>query len=140
MNLSFQEKSLWVSLVSTVLIFGYYFVYSFQILLDANEANNAGIFGLFVGMLVVFIVIQIVLHIIITIFSRRQDSDERDRLIELKGTRIAYYALVIGIWTSFSVPLFWAHSMMSAHFILLSFIVAVVASYVAQLIYYRRGM
>lgn len=144
MNLSLQEKSLWVSVASVIIIFGYYFIYAFQILFDKSETNKIEILGLFIGILIFFIFVQVLFNILIGIFTRGRDTDERDRLIELKSTRIAYFVLAVGIWITISYSLIPIESLVNplilAHILGFCFVVAEIVSYIAQLIYYRRGM
>ena len=72
MGLTFQEKSLWLMSISLVVGFGLYF-----------------------GAVVV---LQIVGHVVIAVFDRRSETDERGRLIGLKGTRNGAWVLATGVF------------------------------------------
>jgi len=81
-NLSYREKTLYASLVAELLVYGPYFFLHQQ-----NSVNKVA------GMIVGIIVLQIILQSAIAIFTRSRTTDERDRLIELRGYRSGYLAL-----------------------------------------------
>ena len=98
-QMSFREKSAWISLVSLIVVFGAYFTYIGMVL--AGLARNR--FALFLVMVVVFIVAEIALHLVIATQSPRDartPRDEREQLIELKATRTAFYVLLISAFGS----------------------------------------
>lgn len=89
--MSFKEKSIWLSLVTTVFVFSYYFI-RLQSLSDltVNEAKQfAG--ELFLKTIIMMIIVEIFFHIIIAIFNpedAQQKADERDKLYQLKANSI----------------------------------------------------
>lgn len=136
MNLSFQEKSTWISLFSLLIAYSYYFYKVF-----AAPVSEAETFTLFVLAVVVIVVIQIVLHSAVAIFNSRdaqQGSDERDKLFELRATRISSLVLVIGVLISASLWLTNATPLNMANAILLSLVLAHLVQCLVQLFYYRR--
>jgi hypothetical protein len=82
-SLSYREKSLYASLTAELLVYGPYFFQHRQ-----NSLNKV------VGMIVAIIVLQIILQAAIAAFTRNRVTDERDRLIELRGYRAGYLTLV----------------------------------------------
>src|SRR5271170_6767034 len=82
MNLSYQEKSTWGSLIATLIVYGRYFA--------------SGSHGL-IGTIIALVVIQIVCQIVIAIVSKPEPKDERDRLINAKAYRTGYFLLVTGV-------------------------------------------
>jgi hypothetical protein len=82
-SLSYREKSLYASLTAELLVYGPYFFLHRQ-----NSLNKV------VGMIVAIIVLQIILQAAIAAFTRNRLTDERDRLIELRGYRAGYLTLV----------------------------------------------
>jgi hypothetical protein len=82
-SLSYREKSLYASLTAELLVYGPYFFLHRQ-----NSLNKV------VGMFVAIIVLQIILQAAIAAFTRNRVTDERDRLIELRGYRAGYLTLV----------------------------------------------
>lgn len=142
MNISFQEKSIWVSLVATILIFGFYFIKAFNVFSSANTPNES-LIGLFIAVIVLSIVAQIVLQSVLAIAYRKEaegSEDERDNIIELKATRISYFVLAIGVWFAgfsiFAIP----SSLATANIILFFFLLAEIVGFSTQLFFYRRGV
>ena len=82
-GLSYREKSLYASLTAELLVYGPYFFLHRQ-----NSLNKVA------GMIVAIIVLQIILQSVIAAFTRKRVTDERDRLIELRGYRAGYLTLV----------------------------------------------
>jgi Predicted membrane protein (DUF2178) len=82
-GLSYREKSLYASLTAELLVYGPYFFLHRQ-----NSLNKVA------GMIVAIIVLQIILQSVIAAFTRNRVTDERDRLIELRGYRAGYLTLV----------------------------------------------
>jgi len=140
--MTYKERTIWISLIAVVMIFGNYFFYAYKILLDLDESNDPSLIGIAIPAFILFIVIHIVTQIILVIFNRKQATDERDRLIDLKASSTAYTVLVIGVTmgvygafasSQFESPLFVAH-----HFAF-SFILAETGRYITQVWHYRRG-
>src|SRR5579875_1564259 len=89
-SLSYREKTLYASLAAELVVYVPYFFLHQQ-----NSVNKVA------GMIVAIIVLQIILQSIIAALTRNRVTDERDRLIELRGYRAGYLALaslmVIGL-------------------------------------------
>lgn len=85
MNMSFQEKSIWVHITLTLLIFGFYFTNALRVFLEP-ETPTSQLIPLFIGAVILFPILEAALHIVLaTAFTRQVEAgeDERDRLIEL---------------------------------------------------------
>ena len=141
--MSFKEKSIWISLIVTILIFGFYFVFAFTEMKNNSPEGALGtIAGIFIGVIILIIVMEIILHSVIAIVFRKEASekeDERDKIIELKGSRFSYIILAVGVWiTGFSL-FFVSSPIMMAHILLLFFILAEITGFATQLYFYRRG-
>ncbi len=107
--MSFQEKNITVSLTTFALILGYYTLRVFQ-LVQSDSFTPANIFRLW-GFIIVLavlgtIVATIFTHIAGGIVHRIRTNedpqidglqDERDQLIDLKGTRVAYTLSSLGV-------------------------------------------
>ena len=89
-SLSYREKSLYASLAAELLVYGPYFFLHQQ-----NSVNKVA------GMIIAIIVLQMILQSIIAIVTRNRVTDERDRLIELRGYRAGYLTIASsdGPWT-----------------------------------------
>ena len=106
--MSFQEKNIAVSLTNFTLILGFYVLRVFQ-LVQSERFNSTNIFRLW-GIIALLAVIGTILatiftHIVGGIVHKIKTNedphiediqDERDQLIELKGTRVAYLFSSIG--------------------------------------------
>jgi hypothetical protein len=140
-SLSYQEKSLYGELVADAAVFLPYFV-----LIHRPQQLTV---GLIAGYILVLIVAQIVLQTIIAIVTRDRRTDERDRLVRLRGYRAAYFT-VVGAMT-LGMAALWVHSMagelplghMALHFLSVFFAVLMLAEIVktvTQLVAYRRSI
>jgi hypothetical protein len=89
--MSFHEKTAWISLVSIGGIYGAYFWSIFR------HGSRAG--GL-LGTVIALVIVQVVLTIVVAAFTPKDANrprDERERLIDLRATRLAYAGLATGI-------------------------------------------
>jgi hypothetical protein len=106
-------------------------------------------FGRFVETVVALVIVQIVLTVAVAIFSLRDAKaprDEREKLIELRATRVAYGGLAMGVLLAcvfgalnppvvFNPPIFFNPNALL--FILVS---AEILRSAAQIVQYRRGV
>jgi hypothetical protein len=139
-SLSYREKTLYASLAAEIVVFGPYFFLHQQ-----NSVNNVA------GMIVSIIVLQIILQSVIAAVTRNRVTDERDRLIELRGYRAGYLALVslmvIGL------GMLWFHAavghlqldsrMVGLHFLNVFFgmvVISDITKTVTQIVAYRRAL
>ena len=140
MSLSYREKSLYASLVAELLVYGPYFFLHQQ-----NSVNKVA------GMIIAIILLQIILQSVIAAFTRNRVTDERDRLIELRGYRAGYLTLfslmVLGLGmlsfhaTIGRMPL--DSRMIGLHFLSVFFgmlVVADITKTATQIVAYRRAL
>ncbi|MFO7680707.1 MAG: hypothetical protein R6X34_11700 [Chloroflexota bacterium] len=149
--MSYQEKNVTVSLVSFSLILGFYLTRVFQMLQDGGLTNE--VFGLWAAVIVLGIIVTIVLTIlahigfvIIEAIKTGSDDpkideteDERDKLIDLKGTKMAYLVSSIGAFLAMLTFALGQSPFVMFTLLILSGLVAQVLGDVARLILYRRG-
>jgi hypothetical protein len=136
MNLSFQEKSLWLQFVSLIAVFGLYF--STVLPTDTMTVLPHQV-GLFVGMVVLLVVLMVAGHIFIAIIDQRTESDERDRLFELKGERNSSYVLATGVFLSLCAAVLIEGNFVFTHLLLGFWVLAQLVEIGSQLYFYRRG-
>ena len=139
MNKSFHEKSIWISLITISLIFGYYFVRVFM-MASQDEINVVENIVLLISVIVMVIIVEVVFHIILALRARPQIQDERDRLIELKATRNAYFVLAFGIFLPIVCIAASVRPFIVAHVIMFIFVLSEIAQFLSQLFYYRKGI
>lgn len=142
MNLTYQEKSTWASLTITSVMFIYYFKRLIGVIQDP-ELTGASLIMVFIGVITIIILAQVVIQTIMAIIYRdevEEGVDERENLIRLKATSISHYILITGVWVA-SVSFYLKPSaFMLMNLIIVFFIVSEIVGYVAQLIYYQRGV
>jgi hypothetical protein len=137
-QLSYQEKSLFGSLAAELIVYGPYFFF--------HHENSVGKVAL---MIIGIIILLIVIQGIIAAFTRNRLTDERDKLIELRGYRAGYFTItslmVVGL------GLLWFHTTlgnlpinhMGSHLISVFFGILVVGDIVktvTQIAAYRREL
>jgi len=137
--MSFREKSAWITLVSILVVFGIYFTHVPN-LFDPDP----GEWELYVITLCIaaFVVIEVVAHIVLYLrFPKdaRTPKDERERLIDLRATRLAAYVYVVGTFLAILTPHHGASGFAVGVFVLLAFVIAEIVNYTARIVYYRRG-
>ena len=141
-NMSFEEKSVWASLLIILFVFIAYFSQVFEGL-ATDSLDKAEISGLFIGAVISVVVLEIVLHIVIAVFNVKdadQPIDERDRLFSMKSGNIA--GLVLGIsvvMISMMTFVYEFNGVWVANILLFAIFVSQIVSYILQLFYYRRG-
>ena len=139
-GLSYREKSLYASLVAELLVYGPYFFGHQQ-----NSVNKVA------GMIIAIIVLQIILQSIIAALTRNRITDERDRLIELRGYRAGYLTIaslmILGLgmlWFHATVSSFQFQSrMVGLHFLNVFFgmlVIADITKTATQIVAYRRAL
>jgi hypothetical protein len=142
MNVSFKEKSVWISLVIHLLVFIAYFSQIYHGLINGT-LDKAGIFGLFIAAVIYVIVLEIISHIVIAVLNRKdanQPSDERDRLFSIKAGNISGWVLGAGVLTiAAQIFIVEINPLWVANLLLFAVFVSQIASYAMQLFYYRRG-
>ena len=139
-SLSYREKTLYASLAAELLVYGPYFFFHQQ-----NSVNKVA------GMIIAIIALQTVLQLTIAVLTRNRVTDERDRLIELRGYRAGY--LTIATLMVVGLGMLWFHAtfgqlhldsrMVGLHFLSVFFGMLVIADIVktaAQIISYRRAL
>jgi len=133
---TFQQKRLWLMLAGLGACFGAYFA---AVLPARTSVVLPDQMALFVAAIVALVLIQIAGHVAIAIVDRRQETDERDRLIELLGSRIAAWVLATGVFASLCVALVADGNFAFTHLLLGSWVLAEMVGIAAKLILYRRG-
>ena len=139
MDASFEEKSVWIQLISVVLGLGAYFVVA-----GIMVANGITVLPAFVPLFIAAIVLQVLIlvigHVAVAIVSRTDGRDERDRLIEWRAESNSSWILGAGVVMAICGLIVSVDAVWIAHFLLVSLLIAEVAKLGSQLVYYRRGV
>ena len=109
--MSFQEKNVTVSLMTFSLILGFFMISVFQ-MVQSESFNSANVFRLW-GIVIVLAIAATVLgtiltHIVTAIIEAIKTGEEdpkiedfedaRDKLVDLKGNKVAYIISSIGVF------------------------------------------
>jgi len=98
--MTFREKHLWITVVTTVGIWGFYFWSLIARILEADLRNDRlaiSLSALFVICLLTVVLVEVVLTLIATATTRkaeRQARDEREILAALKASHVALMGLI----------------------------------------------
>ncbi len=145
-----KERQILVTVISSVVIIGWYalHVYNKHIANNFDIMNDFKFWGKsFLGLIPVTIVAQIVIHIIYAIINKivtNEDvpskSDERDRLIELKATRISHWIFTTGFVCAMGSLAFGTQPKVMFITLFAAGFVSSIFSELIKLYYYRRGI
>jgi hypothetical protein len=139
-SMSFREKSAWISFVLIAVAFGIYFSRVVQVF--ATGRGRGGVPGLFFSLVVALVVLEVALHVAIAIQSPREartPKDERERLIDMKATRIAFPVLLVGAFAAIGTVHLDVGRGVMADAMLFAIVLAELTRFGAQIVYHRRG-
>jgi hypothetical protein len=140
-DMSFREKSTWISFV-LLLAISIPFFYQF-VRIESGSASSQASFHLFLALVILFIVGEVVLHAIIVMQSPRDaraPKDERERLIDLKAMRVAFFVLMTAAILVIVLVHFPVDRFAIIQALLLAVVVAELTMLGARLVYYRRDV
>lgn len=137
MSMSFHEKSLWLLLISLVAVFGIYFA---TVLPTQTSHVSPDQVAAFTAAVVLLVLLQVIGHTILAIVERRQQVDERDRLIALKGTRNGAFVLGSGVFLALCTAVATDGNFAFTHVLLGAWVAAQAVDIATQLYLQRRGM
>jgi hypothetical protein len=150
--MSFQQKNITVSLVNFTLILGFFLIRLFQFIQDgAFESTN--VFRLWGFIIVLAVVVTIVGTILTHILSaiiqaiktgeedpKIEDfEDERDRLIDLRGTKVTYFVSSIGVFLSMLTFVFGQPPLVMFTLLIFFGVLAQIVGDISRLYLYRKG-
>jgi len=138
MSASFTEKSVWIQLVSMVLVLGGYFVLAAPMLAGGASPISSFV-PLFAGSIVIMVVLLVAGHVAIAVGSQPDGRDERDRLIEWRAGSNAAWVAVAGVLVALGGLVMSVDGVWIAHLLLLSLFLAGIWKFLMQIYYYRRG-
>ena len=150
--MSFQQKIITVSLVNFTLILGFYLIRMLQMILSESftSANVFRLWGIIIGLAVAVTIIGTILtHIVSAIIQAiktgKEDpkiediQDERDQIIDLKGTRITYTVSSIGVFLSMLTFVFGQPPLVMFSLLIFFGVFAQIVGDISRLILYHRG-
>ncbi|WP_116092168.1 hypothetical protein [Sphingomonas crusticola] len=136
--MSFRYKSALLSLVSLVLIYGWFFV----ALLYDRHADPAQMMMRLAGSVLLTAAIQIVGHIIIALTSSDKYSamDERERGFDRRGTSVGYYVLILGALCAVATLHLGAHGPDIGYAVVLAIVLAECARQALFLVLHHKAV
>lgn len=135
--MAWREKQAWLALSVMVVAYGAYFT-----LVTASERSMLDMLLLFGGIAIAQAVIMIVGSILLAVQAgeeARAKADERDRAIDRRGTRIAYFVLLTGMIVVGVVMPFSKQGWQISNAALLALVAAEIVRYGVVVASYRRG-
>ena len=150
--MSFQERNITASLVSFSLVMAYFLIRVFQ-MVQSESFTSANVFRLWWIVIILAVVITIVLiilsHIGSAIFEviRTGDEDpkidetedERDKLIDLRGTKITYTVSSIGVFLAMLTFVLGQPALGMFTLLIFFGLFAQITGDISRLVLYRRG-
>ena len=138
--MSFREKSAWISFVLVFVASTVYFAHAVAVMV--THAGFGRLAYLFFALVVGLVLLEVVLHIVIAVRApseAKSPKDERERLIDMKATQIAFPVLLVGALSA-NLPMHlgggrWEMSQL----ILFAVAAAELVKFGAQIVYHRRG-
>lgn len=148
--MSYQERSSAVSLITMLLILVFYLVNMLQ-MSQAGGLNSEWIFSLWITVIALGIIAnissniitQIVLSIFTTIRTKEEATlitDERDKLIGLKGASNSYLAFSLGVFLSMLTLVLGQPPLVMFTLLIFSGLIAEIVGDFSRLYLYRRGV
>ena len=150
-DMSFQEKNITVSLVNFILILGFFLIGVF-LMIQGGTFNSTNVFRLWGIVIVLAVVVTIFATILTHIVSgiiqaiKTQEEpeiediqDERDRLIDLRGTKVTYSVFSIGVFLSMLTFVLGQEPLVMFSLLIFFGVVAQICGDISRLIFYRRG-
>lgn len=139
--MSFREKTAWVTLIAIILVL---LLYWFHVpTLVERHPGRWTLLSMGLSVLAYF-VIELVAYIVLRLRNpqdAREPRDERERLIDLKAIRIAYYVLATGALVGIFVTVHLVRDASRAvpMVVFLAFVLSQLVKHAARIIHYRRG-
>jgi hypothetical protein len=136
--MSFREKSAWISMLSMLGIYGYYF---WSVIKSGPHAGSFQ-FGGLLGTIIALVVLQVVLTIVAAIIAPKEAQaprDEREKLIELKAVRFAYAGLATAVAMACFFGAFDPPIVFNTNALLFILVTAEIMRCACQITQYRRG-
>jgi len=150
--MSFQQKNITVSLVNFTLILGFYLIRMFQMIQEGsfNATNVFRLWGIIIGLAIIVTIIGTILtHIVSAIIQAIKTGeedpkiedfeDERDRLIDLRGTKVTYFVSSIGVFLSMLTFTLGQPPLVMFTLLIFFGVVAQIIGDISRLYLYRRG-
>ena len=135
--MAFREKSAWISMFATLVVYGVYFFFFGRALAEGRAFGMGGPISLAV---VTLVVMQVVLTIIVAAFSpkdARAPEDERERHILTRANAGAFYVLQVLVMFA-AVAVYFGDKWLIVNGVVFALAAAQCAKYAGVIDGYRR--
>ena len=139
MDTSFEEKSVWIQLVSLVVGLGGYLVIA-GLMLTNGVSSLPPFVPVFAAAIILIVAINIAGHVVAAITGRSDEADERDQLIGCRAEGRSSWILGVGVIAAIMALILSVGGVWVAHLLLISLFVSEVTKDMLQIVYYRRGI
>lgn len=136
---SFEEKSVWVQLVSLVVVLGGYFVLS-GVMMANGVTLLAPFVPVFIAATVLLIIVMALGHVVAAFTGKVEKRDERDRLIGWRAESNSSWLLGSGAFFAITALIIGIEPVWVVHLLLASMLLSEVLKLALQLVYYKRGV
>jgi hypothetical protein len=149
--MSFQERNITASLVTFTMILGFFLIRVFQ-MIQGDSFNSTNVFRLWGIVIVLAVVVTILLTILAHISSGIVQAiktgeepditdiqDERDRLIDLRGTKVTYFITSIGGFLSMLTFVLGQSPLVMFTLLIFFGVLGQIIGDISRLYLYRRG-
>ena len=147
--MSYQQRNIVVSLIISVLVLAYYlFRWAGMVAEGTFVAENVyRLWGVMIAISIAaniggVILAQIISAIVYQIRTNQEEKfvqDERDKLIDLRGTRVAYLTFSLGVVASMLNMVLGRPPLVMFNLLIFSGLAAQIFADVSRLLMYRRG-
>ncbi len=136
---SYEERSVWVQLVSLCVVFAGYMAVSIS-MMAKGVLHLAPYVAVFMTAVVLLVVMMVVGHAAALLFGKPEKADERDRQIGWRAESNSSWLLGAGVFAAITAMCFGIETVWIAHVLLGSLFASEILKLALQIVYYRRGM
>ena len=137
--MSFREKSAWISFLTILAVFIPFFWNSFR-QYRGDVAGPEAVSTAFL-LLATFVVLEIVLHVGVALRApddARSPRDEREHLIDMRATRVAFNVLVVGALAAVATMHLTPRAWVIQQVVLFAIVAAELVRFGGQILLFRR--
>ncbi len=139
--MSFREKTAWVTLIAIIAVSLLYWAHV-PTLFEPHPGH--WVLHAIAACLCAYLVIEVVAYVVLRLRNprdARMPRDEREKLIDLKALRIAYYVFVVGAIGGMFVALHLTGGgpVTVAMTVFMAFVLSQIIKHAARIYFFRRG-
>lgn len=148
--MTYHEKKSLINIITAFLVYGFYYNYKYQQYLSMNMTMEEQLqfwgktiliaIPIMIGAKIVIHIAFVIVNTIVTREKHPEMEDERDKLIELKSTRNAFFIFGMGFVVALAA-IAWGQSIHVMFLVIIAGgLLSELFDNLSRLIYYRRGI